>query len=164
MTTLAQRTALSWIADLRKAATSALIAGSLVLSGATALQAGDAASQIDLVYVWTAKPGMGEQLVATYKAVGDVLEANEPGLLVYEIAVSETGDQIVIHEIFEDSEAMAFHLSGTAAQYFPQISQIAIPGPFIFRGDVPEELRTAAYQMDMGAIFTGDWSGFDRGE
>ncbi len=148
-------------ANWTRAIKTTMIASSLALSGAAASQAADS-SEIDLVYVWTAKPGMEQQLVATYDAVGDVLEANEPGLLEYEIAVSETGGQIVIHEVFADAEALAFHLTSTAAQYFPQISEIATPGPFIFRGDVPEELKAAAYQMDMGAIFTGDWSGFTR--
>ena len=127
---------------------------------ATAAQA--ETSQIDLTYVWTAHPGNEEQLVATYQAVGQILEANEPGLLSYEIAVSETGNQIIIHEVFEDGEALAFHLSETAAQFFPQLVTIATPGPFIFRGDVPEDLKGAAYAMNMGAIFTGDWTGFDR--
>ena len=57
---------------------------------------------------------------------------------------------------------MAFHLSETAAQFFPQLVEFATPGPFIFRGDVPEELKAAAYGMEMGAIFTGEWSGFER--
>lgn len=146
----------------KTAAASALIIGGLTLTGAAALQASEPASEIDLVYVWTAKPGMESQLVATYDAVGEVLEANEPGLLSYEISVSEKGDQIVIHEVFENNEALAYHLSKTAAQYFPQISQIATPGPFIFRGNVSEELKAAAYQMDMGAIFSTEWTGFSR--
>ena len=76
--------------------------------------------------------------------------------------MSETGNQIVIHEVFEDGDALACHLSETAARFFPQLVEIEPPGPFIFRGDVPVELRAAAYQMDMGAIFTGDWEGFAR--
>ena len=76
--------------------------------------------------------------------------------------MSETGNQIVIHEVFEDGDALAFHLSETAAQFFPQLVAFATPGPFIFRGDVPEELKAAAYGMNMGAIFTGDWDGFER--
>ena len=119
-------------------------------------------SEIALTYVWTAHEGQAERLIATYQAVGDILEANEPGLLSYEIAVSETGNQIVIHEVFEDGNALAFHLSETAAQFFPQLVEFANPGPFIFRGDVPEELKAAAYGMNMGAIFTGDWNGFER--
>ena len=120
------------------------------------------AEAIDLTYVWTAHDGQEERLVATYQAVGEILEANEPGLMAYEIAISETGNQIVIHEVFEDADALAFHLTETAAQFFPQLVEFANPGPFIFRGDVPEELKAAAYQMNMGAIFTGDWDGFER--
>ena len=143
---------------VKKTAAAALMAASL----ATPALAESANSQIDLTYVWTAHAGMEERLVQTYAAVGDVLEANEPGLLFYEIAVSETGNQIVIHEVFEDSDALAFHLSETAAQFFPQLVEIATPGPFVFRGDVPKELKAAAYGMNMGAIFTGDWNGFER--
>ncbi len=128
----------------------------------TGTQAFADTSEIALTYVWTAHEGQEERLIATYEAVGELLEANEPGLISYEIAVSETGHQIVIHEVFEDGDALAFHLSETAAAFFPQLVEFAAPGPFIFRGDVPEELRTAAYQMNMGAIFTGDWTGFER--
>ena len=112
---------------VKKTAAAALMAASLA---APAL-AETATSQIDLTYVWTAHPGMEERLVATYDAVGDVLEANEPGLLFYEVAVSETGNQIVIHEVFENSDALAFHLTETAAQFFPQLVEFATPGPFV---------------------------------
>lgn len=150
-----------------KTLTSALLATGLALTAAPASHANEtaeteASTAIDLIYVWTAHPGMEAQLAATYAAVGEVLEANEPGLLTYEIATSETGTQLIIREVFEDSDALAVHLTGTAAQYFPQISQIATPGPFIFRGDVPEELKAAAYSMNMGAIFTTGWDGFER--
>ncbi len=140
------------------------IAAALVTATATATAAlaDTSTTEIDLTYVWTAHDGQAERLVATYDAVGEMLEAHEPGLLFYEIAVSESGDQIVIHEVFEDSDALAFHLSETAAKFFPQLVEFATPGPFIFRGDVPEDLKAAAYQMDMGAIFTGDWDGFSR--
>ena len=143
-------------ANLKATAAVAMI----TLLGAPALA--DTDSEIALTYVWTAHAGQEVRLVATYGAVGEILEANEPGLISYEIAVSETGTQIVIHEVFEDGEALAFHLSQTAAQFFPQLVEFATPGPFIFRGDVPEELKAAAYAMNMGAIFTGDWDGFER--
>jgi quinol monooxygenase YgiN len=142
--------------NLKLTAAAAVIA----VMGAPAMA--DNGSEITLTYVWTAHEGQEERLVATYGAVGEMLEANEPGLISYEIAVSETGKQIVIHEVFEDGDALAFHLSETAAQFFPQLVEFATPGPFIFRGDVPDELRAAAYQMEMGAIFTGDWEGFER--
>ncbi|MGX9355613.1 putative quinol monooxygenase [Roseobacteraceae bacterium S113] len=142
--------------NLKMTAAAAMIAA----LGAPALA--DTNTEIALTYVWTAHEGQEERLVATYGAVGEVLEANEPGLISYKIAVSETGNQIVIHEVFKDGDALAFHLTETAAQFFPQLVEFATPGPFIFRGDVPEPLKAAAYQMDMGAIFTGDWDGFER--
>ncbi|MBO6919277.1 MAG: antibiotic biosynthesis monooxygenase [Rhizobiaceae bacterium] len=146
----------------KKIAASTLLAGVVAITGATSSLAESQTSEIELTYVWTAKAGMETQLIQTYNAVGDVLEAGEPGLLKYEISVSEKGDQIIIYERFEDNEALAFHLQGTAAKYFPQISQIATPGPFIFRGDVAEELKGAAYGMNMGAIFSTEWNGFER--
>lgn len=143
-------------AKLKTTAAAAMIA----VMGAPAMA--DSGSEIALTYVWTAHEGQEERLIGTYVAVGGLLEANEPGLLSYEIAVSEAGNQIVIHEVFENGDALAFHLSETAAQFFPQLVEFATPGPFIFRGNVPEELKAAAYQMKMGAIFTSDWDGFKR--
>ena len=145
-----------------KSAAALLVAGALTVSAASAALAGTESTEIDLTYVWTAHEGQADRLVATYEAVGEVLEANEPGLILYEIAVSESGDQIIIHEVFEDGDALAYHLSETAAAFVPQLVEFATPGPFIFRGDVPEELKPAVYQMNMGAIFTGDWDGFAR--
>ena len=137
-----------------------LAAAAIAISGGAAFA--ETGSEIDLTYVWTAHEGQEDRLIATYEAVAGVLEANEPGLTLYEIAISETGNQIIIHEVFEDGNALAFHLSETAAAFFPELVQFATPGPFIFRGDVPEELRAAAYGMNMGAIFTGEWTGFER--
>lgn len=144
---------------LKTAICSLMTAGALTMSAA---QADTSSSEIDLTYVWTAHEGQEARLIETYAAVGEVLEANEPGLLLYEISVSESGNQIIIREVFEDGDALAFHLTETAAQFFPQLVQFANPGPFIFRGEVPENLKVAAYQMNMGAIFTGDWTGFER--
>jgi quinol monooxygenase YgiN len=138
------------------------VAAALIAVTATTAFAESPSSEIQLTYVWTAHEGQAERLVATYAAVGEILEANEPGLLFYEIAVSESGNQLIINETFADSDAMAFHLTETAAQFFPQLVTVATPGPFIFRGDVPEELKAAAYGMNMGAIFTNDWEGFER--
>lgn len=140
----------------------AIFLGGLAFPFAASANDDPPTTRIDLIYVWTAHEGMEAQLIETYNAVGDVLEVGEPGLLTYEISVSESGNQLVIREVFEDNAALAAHLNGTAAQYFPQISQFAAPGPFIFRGNVDEELRAAAYGMNMGAIFTTDWDGFSR--
>lgn len=79
-------------ANLKLTAAAAIIA----VMGAPAMA--DNGSEIARTYVWTAHEGQEERLVATYSAVGEMLQANEPGLISYEIAVSETGNQIVIHD------------------------------------------------------------------
>ena len=54
------------------------------------------------------------------------------------------------------------HLSSTAASHFPQLLAIAVPGPFLFFGDVPDELQQATEQMQLGAEFSKHAFGFDR--
>ncbi len=154
------KSAMIWQRTIRQVISLTLVAVAVVFfAGTNAHADGD---EIDLTYVWTAKPGMSAQLAGAYDAVGEALNANEPGLLKYEISIVNGGEKIVIHEVFENSEALAFHLSGVAAKYFPQLVQIATPGPFIFRGSVPEELQQAANKMNIGAIFTSNWKGFTR--
>ena len=47
-------------------------------------------------------------------------------------------------------------------RHFPQLIQIATPGPFFFCGDIPDEMKQAAEQMQLGAEFSTHVSGFDR--
>ena len=60
------------------------------------------------------------------------------------------------------AEALGFHLQTTAGGHFPQLLAIAVPGPFFFFGDVPEELKAATQQMGLGAEFGTHVAGFDR--
>ena len=58
--------------------------------------------------------------------------------------------------------AVGFHLGTTAAQHFPSLLAIAVPGPFLFFGDVPDEIKQATQQMQLGASFAEHVAGFDR--
>ena len=49
-----------------------------------------------------------------------------------------------------------------SAQHFPKLAAIAVPGPFFFFGDVPQELQDAANAMNMGAQFGTHAFGFTR--
>ena len=62
----------------------------------------------------------------------------------------------------EDAAAMGFHLSTTAAARFPQLIAIAAPGPFFFLGEVPDELKQATEQMQLGGQVATHTAGFDR--
>ncbi len=48
----------------------------------------------------------------------------------------------------------------TARDHFPQPLSIAVPGPFLFFGDVPQELKMATEQVQLGVEF--GTHGFDR--
>ena len=117
---------------------------------------------ITVFYKWTAKPGKFEELKAIYDNVFQEMNENEPGTLSMQYYVDREHNAVVVNDLFADGAALGFHLGGTAAHHFPQLAQIAVPGPFFFCGEVPEDLKQAAIGMNMGAEFSQHISGFDR--
>ena len=118
--------------------------------------------EITVVYRWTAKPGKLDELKAIYEQVREEMESNEPGTLRMECYFADDAEQIIVHDVFADGAALGAHLGVTAAQHFPKLAEIAVPGPFFFCGDVPAELRQAAEGMNMGAAFGTHAFGFTR--
>ena len=118
--------------------------------------------EITVFYKWTAKPGKLDDLKAIYKEVRTAMEENEPDSLKMECYFDDEQEAIIVHDLFKDGNALGVHLMGTAAQHFPQLVEIATPGPFFFCGDVPEELKQAAIGMNMGAEFSTHAFGFSR--
>ena len=119
---------------------------------------------ITVFYKWTAKPGKLDELKAIYEDVFKAMKDNEPDSVKMECYFADEENAIIVHDLFKDGNALGFHLMGTAAQHFPQLTEIATPGPFFFCGDVPEELKQAAIGMKMGAEFGNHAFGFDRRE
>ncbi len=118
--------------------------------------------EITVFYKWTAKPGKLDELKAIYKEVLKEMKENEPDALKMECYFADEENAIFVHDLFKDGAALGAHLGGTAAHHFPNLSQIAVPGPFFFCGDVPEELKQAAQGMNMGAEFGTHAFGFER--
>ena len=118
---------------------------------------------ITVFYKWTAKPGKFDELKAIYEQVRKEMEENEPGTLMMQCYFDEEQSAIVVNDLFKDGEALGFHLGVTAAGHFPKLVEIAVPGPFFFCGDVPEQLKQAAIGMNMGAEFSHLAFGFERG-
>jgi quinol monooxygenase YgiN len=118
--------------------------------------------EITVFYKWTAHPGKFEDLKAIYEDVLREMKENEPEALKMECYFDDEADAIIVHDLFKDGAALGFHLGGTAAKHFPKLAQIAVPGPFYFCGDVPQELIQAAQGMKMGAEFSTHAFGFDR--
>ena len=119
-------------------------------------------NEITVFYKWTAKPGKFDELKAIYQDVCNEMEANEPGTLMMQYYLDEDQGALVVHDLFQDGAALGAHLGVTAANHFPKLVEIAVPGPFFFCGDVPEELKQAAIGMNMGAEFSQHVSGFER--
>ncbi|MEM6928066.1 MAG: hypothetical protein AAF602_14130, partial [Myxococcota bacterium] len=86
----------------------------------------------------------------------------EPGAEAVHCYASSADNALYVRDEFRDADAMAFHLTHTAAQHFPALLAIATPGPLFFFGDVPEELKQATQQMGLGGEFALHVSGFDR--
>lgn len=119
-------------------------------------------NQITVFYKWTAKPGKLGDLKKMYEEVCKSMKENEPDSLKMECYFADDDNAIIVHDLFKDGEALGFHLMGTAAKHFPQLLEIAVPGPFFFCGDVPEQLKQAAIGMNLGAQFSTHAFGFER--
>jgi len=117
---------------------------------------------ITVVYKWTAQPEKLDEVTSIYADVAEAMEKNEPGTEAAHIYVSEQENALYVRDEFEDAAAMGFHLSHTAADHFPALLAVAAPGPFFFLGDVPEELKQATEQMQLGGEFGTHTAGFDR--
>ena len=118
--------------------------------------------EITVVYRWTAHPGKFDELKAIYREVARQMEENEPDATKMECYFAEEDQAVVVHDVFKDGAALGFHLGVTAAQHFPSLAEIAVPGPFFFCGDVPADLKQAAEGMNMGAVFGTHAFGFTR--
>lgn len=118
--------------------------------------------EITVVYKWTAKEGKAEELKTIYKEVTNQMKENEPDALQVDCYFDESNNTLLVVDIFKDGAALGLHLSTTAAGHFPSLLQIAVPGAFLFCGDVPEELKQAAIGMGLDATFAPHAFGFQR--
>jgi quinol monooxygenase YgiN len=120
--------------------------------------------EITVVYKWTAKPGKADELKAIYREVEKQMKETEPGAMKVDCYFDESADVLIVSDLFKDGAALGQHLGTTAAGHFPTLLQIAEPGPFLFCGDVPVELKQAAVGMGLDATFAPRIFGFDRNE
>jgi len=118
--------------------------------------------EITVVYKWTAKAGKSDELKAIYEEVTKQMETNEPGALHVECYFDESSNTLVVYDLFQDANALGFHLGTTAAGHFPQLLEVAVPGPFLFCGNLPEDMKQAAIGMGLDATFAPNIFGFER--
>ena len=118
--------------------------------------------EITVVYKWIAKPGQAEALKAIYSDVEKQMKENEPGALKVQCYFDEANNVLIVYDLFQNADALGFHLGTTAAGHFPSLLEIATPGPFLFCGDVPEPMKQAALGMGLDATFAPGIFGFER--
>jgi quinol monooxygenase YgiN len=118
--------------------------------------------EVMVVYKWTAKQGKSEELKAIYREVENQMKSNEPGALKVQCYFNETSSTLIVMDLFSDAGAVGFHLGTTAAGHFGNLLEIAVPGEFLFCGDVPEEKKQAATGMGLNATFAPRVFGFER--
>lgn len=118
--------------------------------------------EIMVVYKWTANPGKAEELKTTYQEVSKQMQETEPNALKVTCYFNDATGELMVYDLFKDGAALGQHLGTTAAGHFPSLLQIATPGPFLFCGEVPEELKQAAIGMGLDATFAPASFGFDR--
>ena len=118
--------------------------------------------EITVVYKWTAKSGKAEELKTIYREVEKQMNETEPGALKVDCYFDESKNVLIVSDLFKDGAALGQHLGTTAAGHFPTLLQIADPGPFLFCGNVPVELKEAAIGMGLDATFAPRTFGFDR--
>ena len=118
--------------------------------------------EITVVYKWTAKPGKGEELKSIYQDVEKQMQETEPGALKVSCYYNAESGELLVYDLFQDAAALGLHLGTTAAGHFPSLLEIAVPGPFLFCGDVPVEMQQAALGMGLQATFAPYGFGFER--
>jgi quinol monooxygenase YgiN len=121
-----------------------------------------ASNHITVAYKWTAKPGKLEELTSIYAEVTEAMKQNEPDAEAVHCYVSEKDNALYVRDDFKNAAALGLHLSTTAPSHFPKLLAIAVPGPFFFHGEVPDELKQATEQMQLGAEFSSHAFGFNR--
>lgn len=117
---------------------------------------------IAVTYKWTAQEGKENDLLNIYRQVEKAMNENEPGALEVKCFFEESSRTLIVYDLFEDANALGFHLSTTAAGHFPDLLKVAAPGPFLFCGEVPENLQQAAIGMGLDATFAPMQFGFRR--
>ncbi len=115
---------------------------------------------------WTCHPGVAthlDDLKYWWQRVGTDAYSIEEGLLRFEVYDVIGEDALIIHETFEDTNELKFHLSkGTAEKYKKDIDQVAAPEAYFFRGPVSWTIRTYSKFLHLPATYSSQGSAFTR--
>ena len=126
----------------------------------------DDESAIMVTAKWTCKPGDAthlDDLKYWWQRVGTDAYAIEKGLLRFEAYQVIGEDALIIHETFQDSDELKFHLSkGTAEKYKSDIDEVATPEAYFFRGPVSWTIRKTSKFLHLPATYSSQGSNFTQ--
>jgi len=124
----------------------------------------DPQNAIQVTAKWTCKSEDDlDELIYWWQKVGTDAFDLEKGLVRYEVYRVNGTPSLIIHETFEDSDELKFHLSkGTAAIYKKQIDKIAAPENYFFRGPVSWTIRTYSKFLRLPATYSSQGSHFSK--
>ncbi len=126
----------------------------------------DPATAINVTAKWTCKPGNPDGLAALkywWQRVGTDAHSIEKGLLRFEVYQVIGQDALIIHETFENSSELQFHLAkGTAQKYKKDIDKVAVPENYFFRGPVSWTIRTYSKFLRLPATYSSQGSHFTQ--
>ena len=129
-------------------------------------QAPDPETAIQVTAKWTCKPGAADHFDALkywWQRVGTDAHSMEKGLLRYEAYQVHGENALIIHETFENTDQLKFHLAkGTAHKYKKHIDEIAAPECYFFRGPVAWTIRTYSKFLHLPATYSSLGSNFSQ--
>lgn len=100
-----------------------------------------------------------DELKYWWQRVGTDAHSLEQGLLRFEAYEVVGEDALIIHETFDSSDELKFHLSkGTAEKYKKDIDKIAAPQDYFFRGPVAWSIRTYSKFLHLPATYSSQGS------
>jgi len=104
-----------------------------------------------------------DKLIYLWKKVGADAFDLEKGLVRFEGYKVKGESALIIHETFQDSDELKFHLSkGTAATYKKELDMVAFPESYFFRGPVSWTIRTYSKFLKLPATYSIRGSNFTQ--
>ena len=115
---------------------------------------------------WTCRPGEPshlEDLEYWWQRVGTDAYSIEKGLLRFEAYKVVGENALIVHETFENTDELKFHLmKGTAEKYKKDIDKVAAPECYFFRGPVSWTIRTYSKFLHLPATYSSQGSHFTQ--
>jgi quinol monooxygenase YgiN len=127
----------------------------------------DPATAIEVTAKWTCAPGGTvetlDELRYWWQQVGTEAHSLEDGLVRFEAYQVQNENALIIHETFQDTKELKFHLTkGTADKYKKDIDKIAAPEVYYFRGPVSWTIRTYSKFMRLPATYSSQGSHYTQ--